>query len=165
MTKLYSELAKVYYNGNITNYFTYDTSFYLPLLIGIKKERYTIITFCFTLLFPLGWFVWGFSSVNFCKRLLSVFFVLVPSIISSFYNLLFFHHSIDAHLILMSSVIFLLVLVSGLFCDLLIFLLRRNSFVWIQFPSFCSWPIDTIVFILSTLLNFYRSCFCLFDLV
>ncbi|MBC8183686.1 VanZ family protein [candidate division KSB1 bacterium] len=117
--------VKLYFNGKLTGNRVFNTSFYLPLLIRFTKERYRIISFCFTLLFPLGWFVWGFSSDKFWKRLVFTFSVLLPSIFSSLFSLLFFQHSIDLHLILLSCVIFFLVVVGGLFCDLLIILLNR----------------------------------------
>ena len=119
--------TKIYYNGKLNSNFTDDTSSYLPLIIGLKKERYRVISVCFTLLFPLGWLTWGFSSFNFWKRLSLVFCVLIPSLFSSVFNMLFYQHSVDAHLIIMSSVIFFLVVVGGMLCDFFIILLRKYN--------------------------------------
>ena len=120
--------AKLYYNGQIISSSVFDTSFYLPLLIWGKKKRYQIITFCFTLLFPLGWSAWGLASCKLWKRSLSILIVLIPFFLSSLIKILFYHHSIDVHLFLLSIVISFLVLVSGLFCESLILLLRKYNF-------------------------------------
>jgi len=121
--------TKIYYNGKPTGYFVHDTSFYLPLLMGAKKERYRIIIFCFTLLFPLGWFVWGFSFDKFWKKSLLTFCVLIPSIFTTFFNFFMLNHSLDIHLVLLSAVIFLLVVVNGFFCELAIFFVNKYNLI------------------------------------
>jgi VanZ family protein len=120
--------AKLYCNSKLNSNITYDVSFFLPTLIGLEKENYKIFSFCFTLLFPLGILIVGFFPANFWKRLLLVFCILIPSLFSIVFNLLFYQHSVDLLLIVMSVAISALVIICGLLCHLLCIFLNRFYF-------------------------------------
>jgi glycopeptide antibiotics resistance protein len=120
--------TKLFCNGKLNSNSTHDVSFFLPPLIGLTKETYKISCFCFTLLFPLGILIWDFSSFNFWKRLLLVFCIFIPSLFSSVFNLLFYQHSVDILLIMLSVAISALVIICGLLCHLLYIFLTRFYF-------------------------------------
>jgi hypothetical protein len=47
--------SKLYFNGQMVSPIIYSTSSYLPLLVGLGRNRFGKAAFCFMLLFPLGW--------------------------------------------------------------------------------------------------------------
>lgn len=110
---------ELYHNGALLPEIIYDTSPYLPLLIGLREDRFGKIIFCFMLLFPLGWIARGLSYRPKIKFLLSGAIVLVPFAGSSLIKMLHFKHTLDVHLLLAVTGVAVLAAVSGLVFDIL----------------------------------------------
>ena len=110
---------KLYHNARLLPQSIYDTSPYLPLLIGLREDRFGKIIFCFMLLYPLGWLARGLSYQRKFKYLLSGTIVLIPFVLSSFIKMLHFKHAMDEHLFLAVAGITFFVIMSDLLFDFL----------------------------------------------
>lgn len=109
---------KLYIDGDCVAPIIYDTSFYLPMLIDLGKNRFGKIAFCFILLFPLGWLARGLVHSKIWKSIASSLIVLAPFSILSSFTVLFLRHNIDLHLFYVSLLISGFVLFIGLLSDL-----------------------------------------------
>ncbi|UCE06005.1 MAG: VanZ family protein [bacterium] len=112
--------SKLYYNGKIVSSIIFDTSYYLPLLVGLGRNRFGKAAFCFMLLFPLGWLARGLVKSKVWKSIASSVIIFVPLFISSLINTLYLQHTFDLHLFYLCCFISLLLLVIGLLYDLLL---------------------------------------------
>ena len=105
--------SKLFCNGKITSSILYDTSYYLPLLLGLSKYHFGRIAFCFMLLFPLGWLARGLVTSKVWKSVISSLIVIVPFLISSLINTLYLHHCYDFQLFFICCFISILLLIIG----------------------------------------------------
>jgi len=112
--------AQIFYNGQTVLPTIYNGSYYLPLLVGLRNDRFGKIAFCFMLLFPLGWLGRGMANTRMWKSIVSSLIIIAPLMISSLINHLFFHHTLDLHLIYAGSIVFLLLLLIGLIYDFIL---------------------------------------------
>ncbi len=110
---------QLYFNGEMLPRKIYDTSPYLPILIGLRQDRFGKILFCFMLLFPLGWIARGLTYRPRFKLLSSSIAVFVPLIFSSLIKTLHFNHSLDFKLFQAATAVAVFVLFSGLLFDFL----------------------------------------------
>jgi len=106
--------SKLFYNGKIVSAIIYNTSHYLPLLIGLGNNRFGKAAFCFMLLFPFGWLARGLVSIKWWKSIVSSIIIIFPFLISSLINNFYFKHTFDLHLFYLCCFISLLLLVIGL---------------------------------------------------
>lgn len=111
--------SKLFYNGKIVSSIIYDTSYYLPLLARLSRNRFGKAAFCFMLLFPLGWLGRGLVKSKIQKSVISAIIIFVPFLISSLVNTLLLQHTFDAHLFYLCGFISLLLLMIGLLYELL----------------------------------------------
>ncbi|HEX9972641.1 MAG TPA: VanZ family protein [bacterium] len=110
--------SKLYVNGERVAPIIYNTSFYLPLLISLGKNRFGKFAFCFILLFPMGWLARGLVHSRIWKSVASSLIVLIPFFIVSSFTAILFHHSFDLHLFYVCLLNACFVFFIGLFYDL-----------------------------------------------
>jgi len=110
---------KLYHNGEIIPSIIYDTSYYLPLLAGLSRDRFGKAAFCFMLLFPLGWLARGLAKFKVWKSIVSCLIVMVPFLILSSITTVFLRHTFDLHLFYLCCFVSLLLLGIGLLYELL----------------------------------------------
>lgn len=120
IVSFYRGESRLFYNGQLASSTIYNTSYYLPLLIGLGRNRFGKIAFCFMLLFPLGWLARGLVKSKVRKSIVSGLIVIVPFLISSLITTIYFHQTLDLHLFYICCFISFLLLVIGLFYSFLI---------------------------------------------
>jgi hypothetical protein len=108
---------KLYVNGESVSPIIYHTSSYLPLLLNLGKNKFGKFTFCFILLFPMGWLARGLAHSRIWKSVASGLIILIPFFIVSSVTSIFFHHSFDLHLFYVCLLNSCLVFLIGLFYD------------------------------------------------
>lgn len=111
---------KIYVNGQRSARKIYDTSPYLPLLVGLSRDRFGKAAFCFMLLFPLGWLARGLAISRRWKCIVSSSVPLVILLIHSLIQILCYRHSFDIHLFIYCGFISGLLLIVGFVYQLLL---------------------------------------------
>ncbi|OQX88811.1 hypothetical protein B6D60_01085 [candidate division KSB1 bacterium 4484_87] len=104
----------------------YDTSYYLPLLIGIKNNGHLLVEICFFLLFPFAWFSRGLWRRLIPKYVLLPFFILLPFSLSTLLKYFLFHHSPDVILLVIHIIIVLFATLAGMAHDILLLVFSRK---------------------------------------
>ncbi|MFZ5517360.1 MAG: LamG-like jellyroll fold domain-containing protein [Candidatus Zhuqueibacterota bacterium] len=110
---------RLYHNSRQAPGIVYDTSPYLPLLIGLREDKFGKLIFCLFLLYPLGWFARGLSHHRTTKYLLSSAIIFLPFLASSTIKVLHFRHRLDLPLLFAVIAAAMFVAVSGFLFDLL----------------------------------------------
>jgi len=110
---------RLYHNSRPEPSIIYDTGAYLPLLIGLREDKFGLLIFCLFLFYPLGWLARGLSHHRATKYLLSSAMIILPFLASSTIKVLHFQHQLDLPLFFAVVATAAFVSISGLFFELL----------------------------------------------
>ena len=118
---------KIYYNCILQSQCIYDTSPYLPLLIGLGNNRAGIIAFCLLILMPLGWLSRSLTISGIGKNFLAGLIVFIPFIFSSLIKILLFKHRIDMQLFYIYLCIDVFIVLLGILYEKVFLLFKRTK--------------------------------------
>ncbi len=116
--------AKLYFNGEQQTLVIHSTSQYLPMVFGFEQKRFRVIEIYFVMLFTLGWLGWSLPMLKLKRRIFYSLIIFLPFLLSSAVKFLLVNHAVDVYSIRLSFVVFILVLVSGIFLEMSIVLWR-----------------------------------------
>ncbi|NOZ62019.1 MAG: hypothetical protein GXO74_10095 [Calditrichaeota bacterium] len=117
---------RLFRKGKLIRPMIYDTSFYLPLLFGVKNTGHMLVEICFFLLFPFAWFSRGLWRGFFRKYTLLPVLIFLPFFLSTLLKYFLFHHSPDVILLVIHIIIVLFATISGMAHDILLVVFCRK---------------------------------------
>lgn len=117
---------RIYKNGKLTHPMIYDTSEYLPLLIGENNDGHVIAEMCFFLLFPFGWIIRSLFRNILHKYAFTTLIFFLPFFLSTAVKMLLFDHFPDVMLLIFHIIIFVYVTFCAMLHDLFVATVIKN---------------------------------------